>query len=210
MAHHFFFQGPLGSGKTFMMSIMAHHFRAKVRDNGGDIALFSNYKLKESNSMDHYTDWYEVAKRQGSICAWDEAHMAFDSRRWGKFGSIIATEVMMYTRKMQSVQMYASPNIGNVDSRIRQIVEVLVHCRRIGKKGFQYTFYDFQTQEFLHRQFLPMHRARRYMQLNLYDTHQMVKGFPLPGTERQSDEFFDELERIHNEARKIRKRVLVS
>ncbi len=44
--------------------------------------------------------------------------------------------------------MYCSPSINNVDSRIRQIVEVLVDVRKIGKKGFSLRFTDYQTGEF--------------------------------------------------------------
>ncbi|WP_205414289.1 hypothetical protein, partial [Serratia marcescens] len=39
-----------------------------------------------------------------------------------------------------------------------------------------------------------------------YDTHQMVKGFPLPSTEKASDEFFEKLEMIHDRARGKEKR----
>ncbi|MFP3803051.1 hypothetical protein, partial [Paraburkholderia sp. SIMBA_027] len=55
--------------------------------------------------------------------------------------------------------------------------------------------------EFLHKQFLPMYKAKRFFKLNLYDTHEIVQSFPLPSTERDSDTFFKELERIHDEAR---------
>lgn len=199
--YHMFFQGGLGASKTLMMSVLAHHWKAKVEMLGGHIELFSNYDLLDSYPMSHYTDWYKVAEAQGSICCWDEAHVAFSNRRWAKYGQEIATEVMMYTRKMKSIQLYASPSIQNVDSRIRQIIEVLVTCRRIGDKGFQYHFRDFQTGEFMHSQFIPMYRAKKYMKLNLYDTYAMVRGFPLPSTERQGEEFFEKLNEIHNKAR---------
>ncbi|PEV91016.1 ATPase, partial [Bacillus cereus] len=42
--------------------------------------------------------------------------------------------------------------------------------------------------------------------LELYDTHQMVKGFPLPQTERESDKFFEILEDIHDRARGKKKK----
>ena len=115
MAQHILFQGPLGSGKTLLMSIFAHHWRQKVFAQGGSISLFSNYVLKDSHDMQHYSDWYEVAKAQGSICCWDEAQTAFDSRQSLKAGSIYASHLMMYTRKMKSIQMYATPSINNVD-----------------------------------------------------------------------------------------------
>lgn len=205
MAHHFFIQGPLGAGKTFIMSLLAHYWKEKVTRNGGDIKLFSNYGLKDSYPMTHYTDWYKVAEAQGSICCWDESQMSFSNRKWSKYGSTVATEVMMFTRKMMSVQMYCSPSIANVDSRIRQIVEVLVNVRKIGDKGFSLHFTDWQTGEFMHKQFIPMWKAKKVFKLNLYDTFNMVQGFPLPATEKQGTEFFETLEEIHDKARgKIR------
>ncbi|WP_237718777.1 hypothetical protein [Alkalibacillus haloalkaliphilus] len=124
MAYHIFIEGGLGAGKTLTMSMLAHHWRHMVRQQGGDIALFSNYGLKDSSNMLNYQDWYDVAQAQGSICCWDEAQMAFDSRQSLKSTSIYATQLLMYVRKMKSIQMYCSPSINNVDSRIRQIVEV--------------------------------------------------------------------------------------
>jgi hypothetical protein len=201
MAHHFFIQGPLGGGKTFIMSLLAHHWKDKVERQGGTVQLFSNYGLKDSYAMTHYTDWYEVAAAQGSICCWDEAQMAFSNRKWSKYGATLATEVMMFTRKMKSVQIYCSPSINNVDSRIRQIVEVLINVRKIGDKGFSLHFTDWQTGEFMHKQFIPMYKAKKVFNMNLYDTFNMVQGFPLPSTEKQGEEFFEKLEQIHNLAR---------
>lgn len=201
MAHQFFIQGSLGGGKTFLMSLLAHHWKEKAEAAGGEIKLFSNYGLLDSYPMSHYTDWYKVAEAQGSIVCWDESQMAFSNRRWSKYGSTIATEVLMFTRKMQSVQIYCSPSIKNVDSRIRDIIEVLITVRKIGDKGFSMHFVDYQTGEFMHKQFIPMFKAKRIFKLKLYDTFNMVQGFPLPGTEKQGEEFFKTLEEIHDRAR---------
>lgn len=201
--HHIFIEGGLGSGKTFSMSLLAHWWKEQVEAQGGKIDLYSNYGLKDSYPMVTYKDWYKVAESQGSICCWDEAQMAFSNRKWSRHGNEIATEVMMYTRKMQSVQMYCSPSIFNVDTRIRQIVEVLVKMRQIPKKGFKFYFYDWQTKEPIRTAFIPLWKAKKIFALNLYDTHAMVRGFPLPQTEKQSEEFFDTLEEIHNKARGI-------
>ncbi|MGN4422096.1 zonular occludens toxin domain-containing protein [Bacillus cereus group sp. MYBK249-1] len=206
MAYHIFIQAPLGQGKTFLMSLLAHYWKKKVEDRGGKIELFSNYELADSKPINHYTDWYEVAEAQGSICCWDETQMAFSNRKWSRHGSTIATEVLMFTRKMKSVQIYCSPSISNVDSRIRQIVEVLIDVRQIPKKGFSIRFTDYQEGTLLNKVFLPMSKAKKFFDLELYDTHQMVKGFPLPQTERESNEFFDKLEGIHDKARGKRKK----
>jgi|SRR5690625_2812510 len=202
MAHHFFIQGPLGSGKTFLMSLLAHHWKEKTEQRGGRVELFSNYDLKNSHPMNHYTDWYDVAEAQGSIICWDEAQMAFSNRKWSQYGSTLATEVLMYTRKMQSVQLYCSPSIRNVDSRIRQIVEILVTVRKIGDKGFSMHFLDYQTGEFMQKQFFPMWKAKRIFKKNLYDTYNMVSNFPLPSTEKQGNDFFETLNDIHENARR--------
>lgn len=183
------------------MSLLAHHWKQKVENMGGQIQLFSNYGLKDSYEMIHYTDWYEVARAQGSICCWDEAQMSFSNRKWSRYSSGVATEVMMFTRKMKSVQIYCSPSINNVDSRIRQIVEVLIDVRKMGDKGYSILFRDWQTGEFMHKQFLPMYKAKQIYKANLYDTYSMVQAFPLPNSEREGAEFFEELERIHNESR---------
>lgn len=206
MAHHIFIQGALGSGKTFMMSLFAHYWKEKTERNGGRVALFSNYELANSYPMTQYTDWYKVAGSQGSIICWDEAQMAFSNRKWSKYGSTVATEVLMFTRKMQSVQIYCSPSINNVDSRIRQIVEILITVKKIGDRGFQLHFRDYQTGEFMHTQFIPMWKAKKIFKLQLYDTFNMVQSFPLPATEREGKEFFEKLDEIHNKARgKIRR-----
>lgn len=201
MAHHFFIQGSLGAGKTLIASTLAHWWKLKVERNGGKIELFSNYDLDDSSPMTHYTDWYNVAEAQGSICVWDECYTAFSNRNWSRYGQNVLNDVLMHTRKMKSIQIYCSPSINFVDTRLRSIVEVLVTARKIGDAGFQYYFYDYQTKEFMHKQFLPMYKAKRIMKLNLYDTDNMVRHFPVPETEKEGTKFFEKLEEIHDRAR---------
>lgn len=203
-----FIQGGLGAGKTFLMSLLAHHWKQKTERNGGKVDLFSNYELLDSYPMSHYTDWYKVAEAQGSIICWDEAQMAFSNRKWSKYGATLATEVLMFTRKMQSIQIYCSPSIRNVDSRIRDIVEILVTTRNIPGKGFQLHFMDYQTGQFMHTQFIPMWKAKKIMKLNLYDTFNMVTNFPLPGTEREGNDFFETLHDIHDRSRGKKKWIM--
>lgn len=201
MPHHIFIQGGLGGGKTFLMSVLAHYWKEKAEQRGASVELFSNYGLLDSQPMTHYTDWYSVAEAQGSIICWDEAQMAFSNRKWSRYGATLATETLMFTRKMKSVQIYCSPSIKNVDSRIRDIVELLITTKHIPNKGFSLHFQDYQTGEFLHKQFIPMYKAEKIFKLNLYDSFNMVQGFPLPETEVQGNEFFRKLEEIHDRAR---------
>lgn len=202
MAHHILFEGGLGAGKTFGMVLLAYYFKEQAEAKGAKIQLFSNFEVRDSKILEDYEDWYDVAEAHGSICMWDEAHMAFSNRKWSRHGNEIATQVMMYTRKMQALQMYATPSVNNVDSRIRQIIELLVTMRQIPKKGFRFYFRDFQTGEHLRTVFFPFWKAERVWKLNLYDTNAMVRSFPLPQTEVQSEAFFDRLEDIHNKNRR--------
>lgn len=197
MAHHIFFEGGLGSGKTFFMTALGNLWKEQTNAKGGNVQLFSNYGARGSISMDDYEAWYEVANAWESIVMWDEAQMAFNNRNWSSTAAQIATEVMFYTRKMQSIQMYASPSIQNVDSRIRQIVEVLFHCRKLGNKGFEALIYDYQTKQFLRRVFMPMSTAKKLFKLNLYDTFSMVRGFPLPQNKKEIEDFWNTLFEIH-------------
>jgi len=210
MAHHIAIQGGLGAGKTLVMSILAHWWRAKVKRKGHDIQLFSNYNLKDSLEMVHYTDWYEVTRRQGSIVCWDEAHNMADSRQYRSKESINMTKLLFYTRKMKSVQMYATPSVMNLDSRIRQIVEILLNVRNVGH-GVSIDVYDYQMKEagafgkYRNTLYLPNAIKRKFFKLNLYDTYEMVQQFPMPSTEKQAQKFFEELQRIHDDVRKEKK-----
>lgn len=194
--HHILIQGGLGTGKTLMMSLLAHWWKEQAMLQGANIELFSNYDLKDSTTMLDYTDWYKVAEADSSIICWDEAQVVFNNRAWSKFGQGIATEVAMYTRKLRSIQMYATPNVGNVDSRIRDIIEVVVTMRK-DNKGYHLYFTDFQTKEFLRKAFIPKWKAERIYKLNLYDTYAFVRSFPLPNNERQAETFWETLDKIH-------------
>ena len=202
MVHHIVVQGSLGAGKTFLGTLLATYWKQKTEEKGGKIQLYSNFDFKNSIIMDDYKKWYEVAESRGSIIIWDEAHTTFSNRAWSNYGNGIATEILMYTRKMQSLQIYCTPSINNLDSRIRQIVEILITTRHIENKGFSLHIVDYQTGELIAKQFLPISKAQKIFKLKLYDTHDMAYKFPLPKTEREGTEFFAELKAIHDASRK--------
>lgn len=208
MPHIICVQGPLGAGKTTLGSIMAWYYKTAIESRGGHVELFSNYGLAGSTPMRHYTDWYKVAEAQGSICVWDESHRVMDSRQALKHENILTSHVLTYARKMSAIQIFISPVISNLDSRIRQLTEVLISVSKVGNKGMRFQYFDYQAQnygpfgKYLHSRFLPAGRVRQIHKLNLFDTHSFVSGFPLPKTERESTQFMAELEERHDAARK--------
>jgi energy-coupling factor transporter ATP-binding protein EcfA2 len=207
MPHIVGVMGPLGAGKTTLASIMAWLWKNKVEARGGHVQLFSNYGLSGSVGMNDYSDWYKVATAQGSICVWDEAHRVIDARQALKSENILTSHVLTFARKMSSIQIFVTPAITNLDSRLRQLLEVLIVVSKVGNKGMRFQYYDYQAQnygamgKYLHSRFLPAGKVSAIHKLNLFDSHSMVGGFPLPKTEREQIKFMEELENQHDKAR---------
>jgi hypothetical protein len=209
MAHFIGIQGLLGAGKTTTASMLAHYYQQKVRARGGDIQLFSNYGLRGANEMKHYNDWLQVADAHGSVIVWDESQTNFDGRQFSSTDNIFATQLLNYCRKMNSVQFLIAPNFANIDRRIRQLTEVLINVVKVGKNGMRLEYFDYQAGngesnlgKFLHSRFVPASKIQRIHSLNLFNTYRMVRGFPMPKTERTQRDFWEQLEAHHEEALK--------
>lgn len=207
MPHFIGIQGYLGAGKTTAASILAHLMRNKVKQKGGDIKLFSNYGLRGSQRMASYADWFSVADAHGSIILWDESQEQFDGREFSSAERAFSTRLLNYCRKMASVQIMIAPNYANLDTRVRQLTEVLINVTSLGKKGIRMEFYDYTARtgqsglgRFLHSQFMPARSVRKVHALNLFRTHKLVSGFPMPKTPREQDSFYEKLEQVHNNA----------
>lgn len=202
MAHLIGFVGTLGAGKTTGASIFPWVWKNKVEGIGGELMLNANYDLYGAERMDKKEDWYRVAEAHGSICIWDEAHRTFDSRKFSAFENIFATELLTFVRKMASIQVFATPSIQRLDTRIREILEILVVVRKVGNGTF-YDFYDYQADfggrygKYLHSKFLPKYKMAQIHKLNLFDSHSFVSKFPMPSNEDEAIKFMEELEEAH-------------
>lgn len=202
MPHLIGFVGPLGAGKTTGASLFSWLWKNKIEAVGGDLRLFSNYDLLGAERMDGPDDWYKVAEAHGSIIVWDESHRTFDSRKFSAFENILATELLTYVRKLASIQVFATPSVNRLDTRIRELIEILIVVRKVGN-GTYYDFYDYQADfggrygRYLHSKFLPSFKLKQIHSLDLFDTHSFVGKFPLPRTEGEAIKFWDKLEESH-------------
>jgi len=202
MPHLIAIVGGLGAGKTTFASLYPWLIKNAVERRGGELRLFANYDLYGAERMDVPEDWYKVAEAHGSICVWDEAHRTFDSRKFNQFQNIFATEILTFVRKMASIQIFATPSIMRLDTRIRDMLEVLIVARKVGN-GVFYDFYEYQSDfagrfgRYLHSKFLPLHKMKKIHRLNLFDSYSFVSRFPLPSNERDAKRFMDELEAAH-------------
>lgn len=208
MPHIIGVMGNLGSGKTTTGSMMSWMYKNKIEARGGTVQLFSNYDLAGAERMKEEKDWFRVADAHGSICVWDEAHRSFDSRKSLKFENTLATDILTFARKMASIQIFVTPSIKRLDTRIREMLEILIHVRPMGGKGMRLDYYDFQADSFgslgqmINSRFLSGAKVKQIHSLNLFDSHSFVSGFPLPKTERAAEKFMVELEKRHDEARR--------
>ena len=207
MVHLIGIVGPLRSGKTTFASLLPWLIKNEVEMKGGHIELFANYDLLGARRLERKEDWYAVAEAHGSVCVWDEAHIHFDSRRFSKFENNFATHLLTYVGKMAAIQVFATPSIKRLDTRIREILEILIVVRK-GNAGTHYDFYDYQADyagpfgKYLHTKFLPSRKRAAVHALNLFDTHSFVTGFPLPKNETEARRFMSELEAAHERGRR--------
>ncbi|MBE3584940.1 MAG: hypothetical protein IMW94_01965 [Thermoanaerobacter sp.] len=186
------FTGNLGDGKTFGMSVLAHYFANKARRAGIPVDLYANYDLKGAYHLKHYTDFYRVAKSPNSICLLDEAHVNLDSRLFHRGSHIYMTQFFFYLRKLHASLFMTTPHIRNLDSRMRQLTNILVVCQKMGG-GFMYDIYDYQAERLLRRRFMPKYIVQQLFEAGLYDTHAIIRSIEFPANERTFDSFLTKL-----------------
>lgn len=196
--HHMVVTGGLGEGKTLFATIFAHWWRGECAKRGVNLQLFSNYDVRDGQRMETYETWYDVARADVSVIIWDEAHIHFNNRAWSQFGQNIVTQIAMYVRKMRSVQIYATPNVNMLDSRIRSVIEIEVKMQKT-KSGYHMYFYDFHKNIMVRKAFISMAKVKQIFKINLYDTESFVSAVPMPNDERTAKKFWAELDRIHRE-----------
>lgn len=216
MPHMIGVVGRLGAGKTTIATLVAHLYKNQVEKMGGHLDLFANCDVTGAQRMKYAEDWFKVAEAHGSLCLWDEAHRSFNSRKSISFHNILANDVLTFCRKMASIQIFVTPSIKRLDVVIRDMLEVLIVVRPMGNKGIKFDYFDFTAEshgpygEFLHSRFLSAAKVKQIHNLNIFDSHSFVSGFPLPTTERAAAVFMEELEKRHDEARRVKRGVAVS
>jgi hypothetical protein len=192
------FQGNLGDGKTFGASVLAHYFQSKAQAAGVQVDLYSNYGLKGSKPLDNYKDFYNVARSPNSIGIMDEAHVNLDSRLFSKGSNIFMTQFFFYFRKLHHTMFLTTPSIRNLDSRVRNLTNILVDCRKAGG-SFIYNVYDYSGEKLLKRLYLPAVKVKQLFACKLYNTDNIVRNVQFPSTEREFDKFLTEIINARNE-----------
>lgn len=186
------FQGALGEGKSFGMSVLGHYFASRGRRAGINVDIYANYDLRGAKPLTSYRDFFHVARSEASICLLDEAHVNLDSRLFARGSNIYMTQFFFYLRKLNSSLFMTTPNIKNLDSRMRLLTNILVDCHKLGG-GFSYDIYDWQSERFLRRKFLPRVIAKQIFETGMYDSHAIIRAVEFPRNERAFDSFLDKI-----------------
>lgn len=197
------FQGNLGDGKTFGASVLSHYFKARARKAGVKVDLYSNFGLYGSKELRDYKDFYNVARSMNSIAVLDEAHINLDSRMFSRGSNIYMTQFFFYLRKLRCSLFMTSPHIRNLDSRVRQLTNILVDCHKRGG-GFSYDIYDFAGEKLVKRLYMPPQVAKKLFEVGLYDTHAIVRNVQFPSNERVFDDFLDKVVAARDDAMRTR------
>lgn len=193
--------GIYGSGKSTTAVIMGQQLALAT-----GASLFSNFPMRGAYLFDDYTDWYTVAHVHGSVIIFDESKGNFDGRKWNTAGQIDMTHVIDYVRKMNCIFIFILPNYGDLESRIRNVTDILIDCSR-SKSGTIYNYiYNYRDKthatpkgRLLNIRYLPLASQKEVWKLKLFNTHSMVSRFPTP-PQNKVKEFFEKLSTIHEQA----------
>lgn len=172
------FDGTMGQGKTLGMSLFAQLYRQK-----SGCTLYSNYGLANSTLFTSFDQFIEVAQQPSSIICLDEIHQDLDSRSVNTNTAKYLTHMIFYLRKIRATIFFSTPDISNVDLRVRLVMNM--YCRvRKNKKNFYYDMYDVQSDKFKRTQRIQQSKVFPIID-QIYDTHKMVVPMDFPATKEE-------------------------
>lgn len=155
----------MGSGKTLTTT-----FLGTALSNVTKSDLYANYDIKSDRFKFIKTRGMLMAINNGIIIL-DEAHLFLDSRNWKDKSNIDLTHWATKIRKKNLLCFVISQHIRQVDVRIRNLMDVLVVCERIGY-AMRMTFVDYQYNLVGRR--IILERPEEFY--SLYDTFEIVKA----------------------------------
>lgn len=183
------FNGYLGSGKTLGAAIYAKHY-AQL----SGCALYSNCGLLGAKPFTRIEDFKHIANEKSSILLLDEAHMDLDARSFSSNHVKFFTQVSYYLRKLRCTLIITTPSFSDLDTRIRNITNVLAFVTK-DKKYFRYELYDVQSLKYIQQ--MKIKKENAFMVADtLFDTNSMVTPIHIPKNKDDFTDFLQELKHI--------------
>ncbi|WP_348623374.1 hypothetical protein ABFT51_20800 [Paenibacillus peoriae] len=186
------FEGFLGVGKTFGMSLLAQHYRQQ-----SGCTLYSNYGLNHSKTFTSFEHFLDVAAQPSSVICLDEIHTDLDSRSVNTNVAKYLTHMIFYLRKLRCTLMFTSPDITNIDIRVRLIMNILCRVKK-NKRNFLYEMYDMQQSKSLRT--LKINQMKAFaIGSQIYDTYKMVVPMGFPETKEGYIDVFNLLKKVSDQ-----------
>jgi ATPase family associated with various cellular activities (AAA) len=191
-----FFEGQMGNGKTLGMSIVAKDWAQR-----SGATLYSNYGLEGSKPFRSFEDFKDVAVQPSSIVCLDEIHNDIDSRDFNTNAVKYFSHIVFYLRKLRCILMMTSPLFENIESRVRNVTNVVVSVQK-DKTYYYYPFYDLQQMKSLKMKKIKKQSAHDAAQ-QIFDTFEMVTPLEYPANR-------DDFKRLLNDLKEHNKHYLLS
>lgn len=123
--------GGLGSGKTLLLSRYAYKEFMKGKK------IFANYNLNfEHTKIDLVTLLNLKPELQNSGILMDEIYIYMDSRMSMTKRNRLLSYFVFQTRKLGVTLYFTSQHIGQVETRLRNMVDILCICKQTVKKDW--------------------------------------------------------------------------
>jgi hypothetical protein len=204
MANLIMYDGRMGSGKTALMSIEALLYQKQ-----SGCTLFSNYGLIGSIPFTSFEDFKKVAVQPSSIICLDESHLDISNRDFNTNSVKFFVNMVFFLRKMRCTLMMTSPLFENIDSKVRDVTNIYVHCSKYG--GYlNYEYYDVERLRFIKSKRVSESKIAEIMPY-IYDTYAMVIPLEYPSDRKEYLSIMDEVKRLNSQyISSLRQPVLVS
>jgi len=148
-------------GKTLSMSVLAKYLSSVSK-----IPLHANYPLVDSVYLSSFR---EILDLNSAICCIDEFWLTMDSRRWKD--NDVLSQWIFQTKKRGMIVFYTTHLMGNIDKRVRDATDYVVHCEKSGVDDVWLTFYDYRKRKALNK-FLLSDKSRFY---SLFDSFAILR-----------------------------------
>lgn len=190
-----FFEGQMGNGKTLGMSIYAKDLAQR-----SGCTLYSNYGLEGSKPFSSFEDFKDVAIQPSSIVCLDEVQNDIDSRDFNTNAVKYFSHIVFYLRKLRCILMMTSPLFENIESRVRNVTNVVATVSK-NEKYYFYSFYDLQGSQPLKQKRIKKQSAHECAAV-IFDTYEMVTPLEYPSSR-------DEFKKLLNELKLLNKNYLM-
>ncbi|MDT2277700.1 zonular occludens toxin domain-containing protein [Paenibacillus larvae] len=185
------FDGIMGSGKTLGCSILAKHFQLR-----SECALYSNYELQGATHFSKYEQFLDLANNKSSILCIDEGHTDVDSRNALQNTVKWFTHIIFYLRKLRTTMFFTTPNIENLDYRVRSVCNLYCRCYK-DKDYFRYAMFDLQANKFL-KEYKIKQDIAKHIGAEIYDTTGIVTPIEWPDDKKTFNDFITKLKNLNN------------